>query len=304
MTNIKLFKIEAGTTTELAGSSHGLEKPLQNVFEANLHALLGVQFLASEYSTGRAHAGRIDTLGIDENGCPVIIEYKRAVSENVVNQGLYYLDWLLDHRAEFQLLVMEQQGKAAADKIDWSAPRLICVASDYKKFDEHAIRQINRNIDLVRYKKFGGELLVLELATTVSAASAPGKKVATGKKKGKKLFTDMSVSERIDEMTKEMRVLYEALTDIIMGLGDDVNQKTLKYHVAYKRIRNFATLVVQSQDLLLYLHIDPNTVSFEGGFSRDMRETNHWGTGDVEVRLANRADLEKAQPLIMRAFEE
>ena len=62
----------------------------------------------SEYSTGIKHGGRIDTLGIDENNCPVIIEYKRATNENVINQGLFYLDWLLDHKAEFQLMVQKK----------------------------------------------------------------------------------------------------------------------------------------------------------------------------------------------------
>ena len=37
-----------------------------------------------------------------------------AVSENVMNQGLYYLDWLLDHKAEFKLLVLEKFNKATA----------------------------------------------------------------------------------------------------------------------------------------------------------------------------------------------
>jgi len=45
--------------------------------EQNLDTLLGVTFLASEYATGKTHGGRIDTPGIDENGFPVIIEYKR-----------------------------------------------------------------------------------------------------------------------------------------------------------------------------------------------------------------------------------
>ena len=168
----KLFKISSGVFKELSGSAEGLEKSLQNLFEANLLSLLGVHFLATEHSTGRVHGGRIDTLGIDENGCPVIIEYKRAVRENVVNQGLFYLDWFLDHRDEFKLLVMEQQGKDAARNIDWSAPRLICVASDYRRYDEHAIRQINRNIDLVRYRRIGDDLLALEQVTTVSATSS------------------------------------------------------------------------------------------------------------------------------------
>ena len=62
----------------------------------------------------------MDTLGIDENGCPVIIEYKRASNENVINQGLFYLDWLKDHRGDFELLVLKKLGKNVADGTMWS----------------------------------------------------------------------------------------------------------------------------------------------------------------------------------------
>ena len=50
----------------------------------------GVTFLKTEYVTSNGR--RIDSLGIDENNCPVIFEYKRASNENVINQGLFYLD--------------------------------------------------------------------------------------------------------------------------------------------------------------------------------------------------------------------
>ncbi len=138
MSDIKLFRIANGLVSELEGSSVALEKRLQNLIEKHLDAFLGVKFVASEYSTGKTHAGRIDTLGLDENNCPVIIEYKRSLNENVINQGLFYLDWLLDHRAEFTLLCMKVLA-TSEDQIDWSAPRLICVAGDFTKYDEHAV---------------------------------------------------------------------------------------------------------------------------------------------------------------------
>lgn len=74
-----------------------LEKFLQTLIERHLEPLLGVRFLASEYSTGKKHGGRIDTLGMDENGSPVIIENKRTLNETAINQGQYPLDDLLDH---------------------------------------------------------------------------------------------------------------------------------------------------------------------------------------------------------------
>ncbi|CAN7727041.1 hypothetical protein LJR161_006147 [Variovorax paradoxus] len=91
MDDIKLFCLDSGRAVE-QGDASDLEKPLQTLIEANLDALLGIHFLATEYSTGKTHAGRIDSLGLDENNCPVVLEYKRSVGENVINQGLFYLD--------------------------------------------------------------------------------------------------------------------------------------------------------------------------------------------------------------------
>ena len=92
MSDIKLFRLSDNQITELAGQAIQVEESLQSLFEANLENLLGVKFLASEYSTSPVHGGRIDTLGIDEDGSPVIVEYKRAINENVVSQGLFYFD--------------------------------------------------------------------------------------------------------------------------------------------------------------------------------------------------------------------
>lgn len=159
MSDIKLFHIAKNKITELEGKSVSVEKSLQTLIESHLEDFLGIKFLSSEYSTGVKHGGRIDTLGIDENNCPVIIEYKRATNENVMNQGLYYLDWLLDHKAEFQLLVMNKFDKKTSESIEWENARLICIAGDYTKYDSYAVQQINRNIELIRYKKFEDLLL-------------------------------------------------------------------------------------------------------------------------------------------------
>lgn len=106
MSDIRLFRYANNGASELAGKSATIERTLQRLIESQMETFLGVRFLATEYSTGAKHRGRIDSLGLDENGCPVIIEYKRHSNENVINQGLFYLDWLLDHKADFQLLLL------------------------------------------------------------------------------------------------------------------------------------------------------------------------------------------------------
>lgn len=149
MSDIKLFKLNKGTLDELECVTFTFERSLQKLIEDNMESVFGIKFLKSEHATGKEHGGRIDSLGIDENYCPVIIEYKRSLNENVINQGLFYLDWLMDHKAEFELLAIKTLGKEYADKIEWSIPRLLCIAGDFTKYDEHAVKQINRNIELI-----------------------------------------------------------------------------------------------------------------------------------------------------------
>ena len=58
----------------------------------------------------------------------------------------------------------------SVDGIDWSAPRLVCIAGGFTRYDEHAVQQMNRNIELFRYLRFGDELLLLELVNAVRNA--------------------------------------------------------------------------------------------------------------------------------------
>jgi len=308
MSDIKLFRTNGTDVTALEGRSVALEKSLQKLIEENLETFLGIRFLATEYSTGKKHGGRIDTLGIDENGCPVIIEYKRSSNENVINQGLFYLDWLLDHKGEFQLLVLDRYGKDAADAIEWSSPRLLCIAGDFTRYDEHAVQQINRNIELMRYLRFGEELLLLELVNAVQATTsaaeepvAPVPPDAGGK--AKQVYK--TVSAQLEEASEELRDLYEQLESLCLSLGDDVQKKVLKWYFAYKRIRNFTTVEIRNNHnhLLVHVRVDPDSIELEEGFTRDVRQIGHLGTGDLEIVIHNADDLEKARPLIEKSYE-
>ncbi|MDX2053480.1 MAG: DUF5655 domain-containing protein [Polyangiaceae bacterium] len=305
MSDIKLFSLKGIPPVELTGKSVALEKSLQILIEAHLDAFLGVRFLATEYSTGKVHGGRIDTLGIDENGCPVIIEYKRATNENVINQGLFYLDWLMDHKGEFELLVLKKLGKEASEDIEWGSPRLICIAGDFTKYDGHAVQQINRNIELVRYRKYGDELLLLELVNVVSvepseAESGPAPVGTTGSGVAK-----LTAADQVRAAPLELRDLFEAAKAFLLGLGDDVQLKPMKFYFAFKRLKNFACVEIRSQAKTVRIHVkvNPDSITLEDGFTRDVRGVGHYGTGDLEITLRTLDDLERAKALLIRSYE-
>jgi len=302
MGDIRIFRINSPQAEELKGSSVALEKSLQTYMEQNLEPLLGITLLASEYATGKTHGGRIDTLGIDENGFPVIIEYKRALNENVINQGLYYLDWLLDHKAEFELLYLKKFKKQGDEIIDWTGPRLLCIAGDFTKYDVHAVQQINRNVELIRYRKFDTSLLLLELVN----ATAQNGDITPTPTPGKKGSTNKTFIESLDLSNTDLKDRYEALKAFALALGDDVQVKITKLYVAFRRIKNFISVELRPQSnlMLLYLRLNPDDITLEKGFTRDVRTIGHWGTGDLEVAIRSDADLERAKTLIVRSYEE
>lgn len=301
MGDIRIFKISGDKAQELSGSSVALEKSLQTYIEHNLESLLGIRFIASEYSTGKTHGGRIDTLGLDENGCPVIIEYKRALKENVINQGLYYLDWLLDHQAEFELKAMKVLD-IKEDDIEW-IPRLLCIAGDFTKYDIHAVQQITRNIELIKYQKYGDELLLLELvnATNVQYFEdlSPTVKAITSK------TTPKTFEMNYNQADVELRDLYDTLRAFIEALGDDVQVNKLKHYIAFKRISNFACVEIrpQARHITVYVKVNPKDITLEPGFTRDVRNIGHYGTGDLEIIIKSSADLKKAEELISRSYD-
>lgn len=303
MGDIKLFALDGKNIRELEGQSAEVEKSLQTLIEQHLETFLGVRYLASEYSTGKTHGGRIDTLGIDENGCPVILEYKRAMNENVINQGLFYLDWLMDHKAEFKLLVMDKVNKEAADSVEWSSPRLLCIAGDFTKYDIHAVQQMNRNIELIRYRHYGKDLLLLELINAISVEKNGPE--APKKPKGKGQYK--TATELLAQADAKLKDRYEMLKAFLIALGDDVQQKTLLYYFAFKRIKNFACVEVhpQASKLLVFVKVNPDTVDLAGnkGLFRDVRKIGHFGTGDLEITISSGDDFEKAKPLLVKSYE-
>lgn len=317
MSDIKLFRFSKENAEELAGRSALVERDLHDLMEKHMECFLGIRFVAHEYSTGKNHRGRIDSLGLDENRCPVIIEYKRQSNENVINQGLYYLDWLLDHQAEFKLLVMERYGKDQAEAIEWSGTRVLCVAGDFTRYDEHAVTQIGRNIELIRYKYFSDDLLLLEWVNPVQEkgnSRQPAKTLVSSRDETQRMTIPDSakksrenttlLSRKMAAMSPEIRLLYDELYSFVMSLGDDINVKELRHYLAFSRLKNFVCLRPVKSELVLWIKLHPAEVQLEEGFSRDVSAIGHWATGDLEVTIGDAAALTKAKSLIERAYQE
>ncbi len=297
MSELRLFTLTPNGVQELPGRFYKLEKEIQNLFEKNLEALLGVRFVASEFQAGPGN--RIDTLGIDENGFPVVIEYKLDKNKTVINQGVAYLAWIRNNPDSYWKAVLNKLGREIADSIDYSSVRLICIAAEFTRDDLGMYELMPNLIDLVRYRRFGDRQILLERVSTTDTSTPNHANIKQGNNRS---GPDKPFTQVLEEANPITRDIFSSLQQTLLSQGEDVTEKSTKLYMAYKRTRNFATIVAKKDELLLYLHVDPDTVDIRDGL-RDVRNIGHWGTGSLEVRIRSKHDIEVNLPIIQRAYE-
>lgn len=102
-----LYQNNLGILTDLNEKPFALEKDIQILFEQNLTNITDLQFIKSEFTI---KSNRIDTLAFDnETKSFVIIEYKRDKNFSVIDQGVSYLNLMLEYKSDFIVEYNETQ---------------------------------------------------------------------------------------------------------------------------------------------------------------------------------------------------
>lgn len=298
-----IFKTSSGKLKKLNVLPLDKEKNLQALVEDNLMEVLELRFLATEYVT--TFGGRIDTLAVDTNGAPVIIEYKRNKNENVINQSLSYLKWLKTQKPGFfEKLMQDKLGKDIADKIklDWNNPRVICIAESYSKFDIDTVEVVPLRIELLKYRYYQDGIFSLDSVTVTNdlAAVAP----AADKKAGKKTAGDDKEPASIDGLVAKgsltTKALFDALRERIIEIDENVVEKPTSLYIAYRLSNNFAEVYVGKNQLKVHLrpidYDDPKKVV------EKIPEGYNW-TMDRRVYLNSLDDLDYVVGLIEQSYK-
>jgi predicted transport protein len=300
-----LYQLQSGKVNQLKQVTFPKEKELQKLFEGNLSALLGVRYVASEFSTGDRQRGRIDTLGLDQDNAPTIVEYKKTSKDNVINQGLFYLDWLVDHKGDFTLAAQEALGSNV--EINWSNPRLILVAESFSDYDKYAVNRIGANIELWVYRLYDKSFVYLE--PIFAAVTTKQKKKVESPVDGEDTGVDepiYTVEDHLKGKPQAVVDLFEQMRERIFILGDEeaITEKANSLYIAYKHGKNFCEVKIQNQGLKLWLDIPYEELNDPKKIGKDVTGIGHHGTGNVAVRLVEPKDLEDVMALIQQSYQQ
>jgi len=305
-----LFHIEKSKLAMAKPINFDKEKDIQTLIENNLEVVFNCKFVESEFSTGSEHAGRIDTLALSEDSNPVIIEYKKIASSELVNQSLYYLAWIKDHKGDFQVAVNKKFDKNI--DIDWSDIRVICIAPEYKKYDLHAVKSMGANIELWQYKYYNTNILYLDeifkkstalMSQEIDIKNKNPIMVQAGKKAAQTRQTaSYTVKEHLGNCNEKNKKILQDLRDFILGIDETIEEVPKKFYIAYKVSQNFVCVETKKNKILLFLKINPKEIKIPNN-GRDVSKIGHYGTGELEITINNIEEMEMSKNYIKSAFE-
>lgn len=106
------------------------------------------------------------------------------------------------------------------------------------------------------------------------------------------------------KFSSHSRELFDILREKIKAFDEKIVENFNQDYISYKFSKNFVDIVVQTENLKLYLNMKFNELQDEKNLARDMTNKGHLGNGDIEVKLETKENIPYCLGLIKQALEK
>lgn len=298
-----LYNNNSNKLIQLKENSFKLEKELQQLFEVNLTSLTNWQFVKTEFSI---RSNRIDTLAFDpENKSFVIIEYKRDRNYSVIDQGVSYLNLMLEHKADFIVEFNESLGQVLKrEEVDWSQSKVIFVSASFTDFQKQSTNFKDLSIELWEVKRFENDIIFIN--PIKKSSSAPSIK-PIGKRneqleKITKEIRSLTEDDHISRVNDHISELYNQFKTSILNLSPDIEIQPKKDYIAFKKGTNITDITLLKRNLKMWINLKKGKLDDPKNITRDVSGIGHWGNGDYELVIEDDSNIEYIMSLVKQAI--
>ena len=293
-----IFSIKNKDLTEVKSTSFSTERELQELVDENLDKIFGLEFIKREFG---GQGLSIDTIAYDpETKSPVLIEYKKDSYQSVIDQGMAYLHWLLNHKGDYQIALNEKVGKR---EVDWSQPRVIFIAKSFNPHQIWASGFRNAPFELYRYDRCDNTFLLEAVETPKSDVSITSVLKTKEVAKVAKQVKTYTLDDHLAKANDKTKALFEKLQKSIFALDERIQEKPVSGYIGYKlRYFNFVAVEIYRNKLKVYVRakeLDDHKKLFEDWWPAKLKtQTSLWRT-----ELSSDKDLDYVLGIIKQAYQ-
>lgn len=298
---MQLFNIIHDKLNSIDEQPFKLEKDIQNLFEKNLQTISNLKFVKSEFAVKDY---RIDTLAYDtEANAFVIIEYKKGSNLSVIDQGVTYLNLMLEYKANFIIEYNEScKENLKRNQIDWSQSRIIFVAPAFTEYQKQSTNFKDLPIELWEIKKFENNLISINPVKKSKSAPTISNVQKNKNSTLAKVTREIVVYDEayhLKDHSDDVLELYDSFKNAILTLSPDLEITPQKLYIAFKRGKNnIVSIHLQNKSLKMWINAKKGFLDDPKNITKDVSQLGHWGTGDYEIIVSDSKYLEYIMSLI------
>ena len=301
---MQIFQQTPKELKSLKEQAFKLEKDIQKVIENNLEQISGYKFIKSEFIVKN---NRFDTLAYDtENRSFVIIEYKRNRNYSVIDQGVSYLNLMLEYKSDFIVEYNEtQKENLKRSDVDWSQSKVIFIAPSFTDFQKQSSNFKDLPIELWEIKRFENGIVVVN--PIKKSQSAPNIKQVQAKEESSisKVVKEIKVYTEEDHLfgkSEDVIELYEKFKAAILNMDSDIEVIPKKLYIAFRKGKNITDVHIQHKGLKIWINLHVGDLDDPKKLANDVSRKGHWGNGDYELTVNDTKNLEYIMSLIKQVF--
>jgi predicted transport protein len=289
---MSLFKVLEDLTLKKVDRNEFVnEKELHNLIEKNLLYVMGIRLIASEYPIPN---GRIDTLGLDEDDVPVIIEYKWKKDLSAIVQGLFYLNWVMQNKRPFESIVKDKLGKDI--NVNWSTqPRLLIIAQEFDTKELSAINLMGPSVELKKFSLYDGLFNIEDVNIVKRTSPPPPNTVEPG-------FEKYTLDQILKKASPEIHETFLTLREKILGISDAVWEKVGAFYCDYRTSSTFTSIHVQKNKLKVYIKMGDQIVDDPQDICKPVPKTYGYGLLNTLFDISNKEEIDYSMTLILQAY--
>jgi predicted transport protein len=299
-----LYRLSEKKIEPIKENPFRVERDIQDIVEANLGSLFGLQLVRGEFSLNGL---RIDTLAFDkEANSFVIIEYKKDRNFSVVDQGMSYLGLMLNNKAEFILEYNERcNASLKRDDVDWSQSKVMFISPSFTNFQLDAINFKDLPIELWEVHRYANNTVRFDQHKPSQASAS----IKTVSKQGAvvekisrevKTYTEDGHLKIADPKIAE---LYNRFKELVLSIGSDITVRPMKQYIAFRAKTNVTDVVVLQKSLKIFLNLAKGKLDDPKKLARDVSNVGHWGNGDYQIQITSDDELEYIVSLVRQSYK-
>ncbi|HEY3252206.1 MAG TPA: DUF5655 domain-containing protein [Ignavibacteria bacterium] len=280
-----------------------LEKEIQVLFERNLDKILRLELVRPEFFI---KGKKIDTLAFDRRlNAFAIIEYKKDKNFSVFDQGIGYLNLMLQNKGEFTSEYNEticgtgKYRQLNRGRVNWLGSKIIFISPGFTETQIRATDFKDLSIELVEVKQYeNGIVSIMPLKKSSYAVSI--RPVVSQEEN----YTAGPTEElHLKSKPEDIKKLYNQYRTAILKLQDKIAIKPKRWEIGFiSRGKIITDICIQRDILKMWINLKRGQLRDPKKLTRDVSKLRHWGNGDYEIRIKDTKNLEYIMGLVKEAI--